>query len=198
MHSLQLVKLLSDSILPKLMKIGISGAGGIGKTTLIAKIAPAGGYPIIPDVIDDILCERGYKNFGDVLEKEEHADIRMTALRRKIDLERASKDFITDKTVCDYYAYWLLRTAPFASLEQNVLFASQVREHITFYDRVFIPKFGQFPLADNGLRSTDYSHQYRVHCLIKGIYSEEGVAFQEVIHTLDEPVEQVLRRMGLG
>ena len=180
-----------------LMKIGISGAGGVGKTTLIRKLAPFLEHTVIPDVIDTVLEERGYRSFKDVSEQEEHIDIRLRALERKIALERGSERFISDKTVCDYYAYWLLRSSAFATREQNFFFHSRVREHIGIYDKILIPRFGLFALEDNGLRSVDYFHQCRVHCLIKGIYLQEGSSFKEVVHTLEDSAEKVARDFHL-
>jgi hypothetical protein len=179
------------------MRVALSGGGGIGKTTFIEHISGSlQRYVVIPDFIDVILKERGL-NSPRELDDKGAREVRLEALARKVESERSSEDFLSDKSVADYHAYWMIWTMGDATDEERDRFHEMVNDHIGIYDKVIIPPFGRFEIEDNNIRSTDRYHQYRVHTLIKGIYQENGVPFSEYALNLEDSAERVIEEVGI-
>jgi predicted ATPase len=179
------------------MKIVVSGSAGTGKTTLVNHIAPTLGYEIIPEYADVVLKERGYKSFKEVSDYSEGRQIRIEALERKVKHEKETEDFISDKSVAEYFAYWLNLCSKEASKEQNDKFYKLTKNHIHTADLVIIPPFGRFEIEDNKIRTTDFYTQLKNHMLIKGLYSEMGVPWIEYSLDLDQSPENVINELGI-
>lgn len=174
------------------MKITVSGGGGIGKTTLINHIKDElEQYVVIPDYIDTILCERGLKSPREMDDKLAR-EIRLEALERKINAENESTNFLSDKSVGDYYAYWQIWTMNIATESEKRKFYDLVKEHVDTYDKVIIPPFGRFKIEDNNIRNTNWYHQFRVHTLIKEIYNKMGVPYEEYSLDLNDAAEKIV------
>ncbi len=147
-------------------RIAVSGSAGIGKSTLCDRLASAFGYPLIPDVIDTVLKAHGYGSWGDGISPAEAVDIRLDGLKRKIESEKDSEVFISDKSVIDYLAYWDLNTASKASREDCERFESTVANHLGRYDLILLLLWGRMPIRKLDRRRADRVHQFRVHSAI--------------------------------
>lgn len=179
------------------MKIVFSGSAGIGKTTFIDYLKPTLNYPIIPDFIDEEISKRGYKSWSEINNKEERRDVRLKALDRKIIAEKENPHFLSDKGVVDYLAYWLIWDSLDASFKENKYFLNQAKEHTPIYQSVIIPHFGKLKIENNKLRTIDEYHQFRIHSLIKGIYSEFGISWKGYSLNLNDSPDKVLTDLGI-
>ncbi len=178
------------------MKIVISGSGGIGKTTLINHISSTLEYSVIPDYIDVILKEKGYRNLGEP-DDNTRLKIRIEALERKIKAETESSNFISDKGVIDYLAYWMVRSIHRATKEQTDYFLENVFLHVDVYDKVIIPPFGRFLIKNNKKRTTDRTYQQQVHETIITLYNIFGLLWEEYALDLNKPPEEVIKELGI-
>lgn len=178
------------------MKIVLSGGPSIGKTTLIDHIGEELGHTQIPDYMDIVLVENGLKKPSE-MDDEIARIIRLEALHRKVNAESLIKNFISDKGVIDYYAYWLAYTSNSATNEENSLFKDTVLSHCNIYDLVIIPPISRFEIADNSIRSTNLEHQLRIHVLVKGLYSEFKIPWVEYALDLDDKPNKVLKDLEI-
>jgi len=173
------------------MKVAFSGGGGTGKTTLIKHISShLPNYTIIHDYIDHELRLLGLsspKQLSDIQARQ----VRLRALGKKIKSELETPNFLSDKSVVDYYAYWLIWTMAGAAHEETV------KSHVRNYDLVIIPQYGRFEIADNGIRTTNHFHQFRVHALIRGIYGELNIPTKEYSLNLKDSPEKVIEDLRI-
>lgn len=180
------------------MRIVVSGSAGTGKTTLVNRIAEAASLSVIPDFADSVLRESGYKSFKNVENPEVMRQIRLEALYRKVDAESKVKDFVSDKSVVDYFAYWLNVAMHEASQEQNGIFLEKTSTHAKkTYDLVIIPPFGRFNIEDNQIRTTNPHYQFRNQVTIKGLYAEFGIKWVEYAMNLEDSLEKIIKDLGI-
>jgi len=125
-------------------------------------------YPSIPDFIDSVLTEHGYRSWKQVNSNAEAVNIRLEALRHKISQEVQNPKFISDKSVIDYFAYWQLNTVEHASLEDQERFESAVTDHLRHYDLILLLLWGRMGIEPTEARQADRCHQFRVHSEITG------------------------------
>jgi len=177
------------------MRIVISGSAGIGKTTLSQYISSNLNYPLIPDFLDVILNERGYRRFREV-NYEEGRQIRIEALERKIKAEFENPNFVSDKGVADYLAYWLISGMLNATNKENDRFFEATKDHIKIYDLVVIPPFGRFKIKANDIRMPSEHVQLRNHITIKGIYAELNIPFIEYSLDLNKSQQSIMEDLG--
>ena len=178
------------------MKIVISGSAGIGKTTLAKKISSIMGYTYIPDQMDVVLRKNGFSSPKE-LNNKESVILRLRALKLKIDKESKEENFVSDKGVIDYYAYWLIWCFKNATDVQNRTFIRNVRGHLKNYDLVIIPKFGRFKIKDNKIRETDINYQYKIHSLIKELYHNFKIKIKEYDFNLTTPGSKIVKNLGI-
>ncbi len=187
------------------MRIALSGAAGTGKTRIAHSISEQLGLPYIPDVIDSLLNERGWKSWKDLYAREGEENgktierlLRLEALNKKIAEERSHDSYVSDKTVIDYLAYWMAHTARHASPEENETFIGAAREHAQTYDRILVPAFDVFELEDNPeKRNAQYAHRLRIHSLIKGLYHQFTCFFREFAYAFSTPVQHLIEDLQL-
>lgn len=179
------------------MKIVVSGSAGIGKTRLAKKLSDYLGIPYIPDCIDDNLNANGFSSWKDVKSKKKEREIRLTSLKQKIEKENKTESFVSDKGSIDYLAYWLILTSNYATEAENEEFLRLAKEHAQTYDKVIIPVFGVYEAENPDKRNVSYSHRFRIHCLIEGIYSELGIGFDVYNFEFGTPAEKIVEDLNI-
>lgn len=175
------------------MRIGIVGAAGTGKSTLARNLAAALDLPLIPDFVEEVLKEHGKDSWRGILDLRLRRQIRLDALKRKMDAEMAAERFVSDKTVIDYLAYWLQNQSEHETREQNVDVVEQVKAHIGRYDRcVFLPYRA---VVDFGAgRSQDPVHNLKVAGQKRGLLAVLGVPTVDAPYDFTEDVQAWARK----
>lgn len=180
------------------MRIAISGASGIGKTRLAKKLAKQLHAPFIPDVIDEVLHEHGYRDWADGPSKKEERTIRLEALNRKIRLEKKTRVWVSDKSVVDYFAYWLTLAGKTASPKEKATFERLVRSHVDCYDRVILPLFGKYPVEHRVRRNTDPNHRLRIHSAVLHLYDLLQIPHESYDFKFEASGNSVVEELGLN
>lgn len=161
------------------MKIAITGAMGVGKTTLAKDLAEKLGLEILPEVAR-IAAEEGYK-----LDKDVSIDAEMFMISKQQKLEMDSDSWIADRCFIDLLAYISIL------FPMNILLQFDVSDLLedAKYDWVlYIPP--EFDIEDDGVRSTDKDFQKTVDEKIKEFLPE---GYVEVTGSKEDRVNQVLK-----
>jgi nicotinamide riboside kinase len=143
------------------MKIAITGAMGVGKTTLVEELGKELGWHIIPEVAR-IMAKRGYKLDGDITEQTEYDMIMMQK-----ELEQKIGPWIADRCIIDICAYCKILFP-----QSRVLHKMLEREmKAAEYDIIlYIPP--EFGIVADGTRSTSAEFQRKVDVELKKILRE--------------------------
>lgn len=84
-------------------RIVITGASGVGKTTLEELLAPSLGLSVIPEIARVICGERGLKSPAEVPDQQA---FRNDVLQRQVETEKSLGSFISDRSTIDCWVMW--------------------------------------------------------------------------------------------
>ena len=172
-------------------KILLCGASGVGKTTVLNKFKEE-GFDVVTEVVRTLVKEKGIKinEMGD----EEGQRMIFDAVSESI-----KKDYIVaDRCWVDVIAYtaW--------SVNQGKISKSILMPFIEFFvnsmtyqeNKVLFVYFPiEFPVTDDGVRSTDEEYRKSIDDYIKGILQESGYHYITVHGTPEERVEQIKKEV---
>lgn len=143
------------------MKIGLSGAQGTGKTTLMRAILDSGYLPAHYSMCTEVarsLAAQGYNI------NESGNDVTQLLVAYKIvECLNSSCNFIADRTMLDCYVYTAyLHSVGKVSNDTLAAIEYITRCELPKYDRIFLFK-PEFDLVDDGTRSTDAAFQQTIN-----------------------------------
>lgn len=163
------------------MKIAITGAMGVGKTTLTNQIARATNIQILPEVARQMIA----KGFN--LDKKATPELEIEMLNCQKSLEATEcNSWISDRCLVDLLAY------------SKVLFPKDVNLHEKIDDElinatydIFIYVPPEFEIENDGVRSTDKEFQTKIDFEIRSIVEMKMNAYK-VTGSREERLEQAL------
>ena len=176
------------------MRIGISGAAGTGKSTLARGLVDYLHVPLIEDPTLTALKEKGRSSWRGINDPVQRRNIRMRIFNIKMREERDNVAFVSDKTVADFMAYWLLNQAPIEYPARTIELLDLVRGHMKTYDHIFLlPWRHEIDPADG--RNDDPVHALRIQAQVEGVYSLLDVPTTRVKYTFGEDIAALLGRV---
>lgn len=164
------------------MKIAITGAMGVGKTTLANHIAEANGFTLLPEVAR-ILIDEGYK-----LDEGTTVEIEYEILKRQKLLEDHEGPYISDRCLVDLMAY----CAVLFPEEKELLFEIARTLKDAKYDAI-IYVAPEFALEDDGERSVNPEFQTAIDDRIKDILESLKIKWHKVTGSREDRLNQVLK-----
>ena len=84
-------------------RVVITGASGVGKTTLVELLAPLLSVPIIPELARQMCRDMGYDMIGNIPDQEA---FKRQVLERQIEEENRLGNFVSDRSAIDCWALW--------------------------------------------------------------------------------------------
>ena len=170
------------------MRIGITGAAGTGKTRVATDLAAALGVPVIPDYTEIVLKEEAKGTWRGIKDTRVRKNIRMAAIVRKMKAEAAAESFVSDRTVVDYLAYWIMNQAEFETKEQNWSIIDLIRPHVPRYThRLLLPFRADIDWAEN--RNQDPLHNFKLSAMKRGLFDQLGAPVIETPYTFGEDMQ---------
>ena len=165
------------------MKIAIIGAQGVGKTTLAQQINK--DYPelkILPEAAR-LAQKAGYK-----LDHTATVETELWLINKQIELESSEDDWVADRCCIDLFAYLQY----LFSKESNLIeFANKTLvPKFSSYDFVIYLPCGEFPIEDDGLRTTDIIFQKNIDNQIRDILEKHKIQFIKIVGTPEERLEK--------
>ena len=146
-------------------RIAVTGSAGVGKTSLVEKLAPALGLPMIEEEMRAWLRQNHVRLSE--LPRSETAALLLELWRERARRERTDVAFVADNCSLDFIAYALhygCLTEELASLllPEASTFASR-------YDAVFVLPWGVLPYVDDGIRAPSHHAQLGYQLIIEGL-----------------------------
>ena len=166
------------------MRIAIVGSAGSGKTTLAKALAAQLSCPYVADTIPLVLRDRGRDSWRGV-DAADRRKIREEALTRKLRLEAAHDQFVSDKSVIDYLAYWLQNQSEYEQRHVSDAFLEQCKDGAKRYDiLIFLPFRPEVEFAVG--RNQDPNHNLKVAAHKRGLLVLLGLPHVEAPYTFGE------------
>ncbi|PLS69302.1 MAG: hypothetical protein CV045_02830 [Cyanobacteria bacterium M5B4] len=181
------------------MKLGISGAHGTGKSTLLSALKKE---PFFKDFffVEEV-ARRLIKETGSLKDADSNrlVSFQRRVLRRQVEEENKSPRFVSDRTVIDvlsYYEWYILygkiqktQTETWSTMIRFI----EDRFESSPYDIVFYLPI-EFDLEADGVRWTDRESQRTYDSILRGWlnYYSDHYKFFTVSGSLEQRVEQVL------
>ena len=166
------------------MKIAITGAQGVGKTTLAQQINK--NYPdfkILPE------AARLAKEAGYALDQTATTETELWLITKQIELENTENKWVADRCSIDLFAY-IHHLFP----EESALieFATKTLvPRFNNYDLVLYLPSEQFAIEDDGVRITDIKFQQAVDQRIRDILEKHKIPFIKVVGSPEERLAKV-------
>ncbi|MBI2630824.1 ATP-binding protein [Candidatus Nomurabacteria bacterium] len=166
------------------MKIVITGAQGVGKTTLAEQINK--DYPdlkILPE------AARLAKEAGFNLDETATTETELWLIAKQIELESTANKWIADRCSIDLLAYihHLFR-------EESALIefaAKTLVPRFSDYDLILYLPSGEFAIEDDGVRTTDVKFQQAIDQRIKYILEKHKIPFVKIVGSPEERLLKV-------
>lgn len=161
------------TFMDKLLKIGLVGSAGLGKSTIAEELANRLGTAFLrsKDITRPILKKYDYV-YG------EGNYVELFLARKEIEFELVderiytenllSGGFITDRTTLECFCYALLKVEKYLDDEIKLL-ERRCRENMAKYTHLFYFPCDNGWLDDNGLRTTSVFFQWKIDLLIRGV-----------------------------
>ncbi|HTE48681.1 MAG TPA: ATP-binding protein [Candidatus Paceibacterota bacterium] len=166
------------------MKIVITGAQGVGKTTITRQINK--DYPdfkILPEAAR-LAIEAGYK-----LDQTATAETELWLIAKQIELESTEGKWVADRCGIDLLAYI---EHLFPQESALIEFATEILvPRFNKYDLVLYLPSGQFAIKDDGVRSTDIKFQEAIDERVRNILDRHKISFVRIVGSPPERLARV-------
>lgn len=166
------------------MKIAIVGAHGVGKTTLSEKLAKYLNLPTIHDVAIEAL-DKGFE-----INENTPPETQFWLFARQLEEERLTKAFVADKCLMDYTVY---ADIIFDDDRLKSLLAEMIEKNAK-YDYVFYLPI-EFPIEDNGIRSTDVEFQKRVDERYRDLLNSWNIKHTTLSGSVEDRLKKALESL---
>ena len=154
------------------MRIAISGAHGVGKTTLARKLAKTLDLPQIEEVVRSVAKDFGFKTTGQIRKAKEldKCLFQNTLFVRQAVTEMQFKNgFVSDRSMLDFVAYCYLYNLPDHYVE---ILQKEALRYSEFYDLLVYCPIPDVVLENDGFRLTDKDSQKFIDVAIRKLLNE--------------------------
>lgn len=148
-----------------MMRIGIAGCAGTGKSILAQHLATELGLPFLPskEITGDILRRDGYDYAsGQQVEKFLATSERQQEILRRTAEQQSAEEFVTDRTAVDLAAYAILEMRGPLNVKK---YLEECEGLAGRYTHLLFCTWEDREILDNHKRTLDPWYQFAVHCV---------------------------------
>jgi nicotinamide riboside kinase len=144
-------------------RVIVTGASGVGKTTLVEMLAPLLSLSVIPELARQICGEMGYQRIGDIPDQEA---FKWKVLQAQIEQENALDSFISDRSTLDSWVLWQRwNICQAMSYDTERYYEAAYDQAQKYTHIIYVPPM--FEPVDDGFRWTDKDYQKQIDRLIR-------------------------------
>ena len=140
------------------MRIAITGSMGVGKTTLAKQISNATGIRLLPEVARELI-KAGHK-----LDEQATPELEEAMAECQQELENSFGSWVADRCLFDILAYTMVL---FPKNETLIHTINRCISKAKYGIILYIPP--EFPIKDDGVRSTNKDFQKKIDDTLKQI-----------------------------
>ena len=177
------------------MKILLSGAQCVGKTTLINSLKSVHGDWIYFDEVVRTLAERGLK-VSEMGTDETQIEI-MKAHIQNLNVKEGSNIAIYDRGVLDCFAYsiWMNKNYKMSPSTYSMS-VGDFKQYIHSYDYIFYIA-PEFEIQDDGFRSTSKEFQTEIDFIFKNILKDFEIKHTQLSGNIIQRIETLHKTIGV-
>jgi predicted ATPase len=144
-------------------RVIVTGASGVGKTTLVELLAPLLSLQIIEELGRQICADMGYARVGEIPDQE---GFKWKVLNAQCEAENALTSFISDRSTIDCWALWqrwnICQAMTYDTERYYLQSLQQARQysHVIFIPAMFAP-------PSDGFRWTDLDYQKQIERIVR-------------------------------
>lgn len=151
---------MTENNRPKLI---MTGASGVGKTTLVESLTPLLHLPVIAELGRDLCKEMGYERIGEIPDQE---GFKQKVLDAQIDAENKLDGFISDRSAIDCWVLWQRWNICQAMTYTTEAYYEKARRQAQSYTHiVYVPPM--FDPVDDGFRFADKDYQRQIDRMVR-------------------------------
>ncbi|MBK9140941.1 MAG: ATP-binding protein [Candidatus Melainabacteria bacterium] len=152
-------------------RIIITGASGVGKTTLVESLTPLLSLPVIPELGRRLCREMGYERIGDIPDQE---GFKIEVLDAQIKAENELGSFLSDRSTIDCWVLWQRWNICQAMTYTSEDYYRKARGQAGTYTHiVYVPPM--FEPVEDGFRWTDRDYQQQIDRLVRTTIYDWGL-----------------------
>ena len=164
------------------MKIGVTGSHGTGKTTLSKLLAGKNNWRYLPESPLQAMTK------GFPINEETPIETEIWIFAKQIEMETFTPEsWVADKCLIDLLAYARYLMPKEKSLLETL---TKIVKRNAVYDVVIYLPTGEFPIEDDGFRSTDPVFQEAIDKEITRIMREMNIEYHKIVGTREERLER--------
>ena len=174
-------------------RIILTGSSGTGKTTVLNLFKEA-GYPVITEVVRNLI-----KTKGITINKEGTDETQMMVFNEQKRVLGETEKYVSDRGLTDVISYTAAGVFD-GKVSKSVLDQQEieVEEFVkNNSDIVYIYFPIEFPVVDDGVRSTDEDYRKQIDNLIHDTLDGLGLGYLTVTGTPEERFRQILDYVGV-
>ncbi len=167
------------------MRIAICGAHGVGKTTISRILADEFNLEVLPDV-----AVIAYQKWF-IINEETPIETQIWMTAKQLEYEKFTEKFVADKCIFDYhvYAVALGMHDHVNSITKMIALKNQSYNHV-FYIHP------EFPIEDDGVRSTNIEFQKSVDDYYKQFLIENDIPFTILTWSIEERKQLAISKIN--
>lgn len=143
-------------------KIVLTGASGVGKTTLAKELSQRLGLPFIPEIGRELCLSKGYQRIGDIPDQE---SFKREVLEAQIKHEEDLSEYVADRSSIDCWVLWQRWNLCTAMTYDSESYYERARKQAETYTHIiYVPPL--FPIVEDDFRWTEPDYIKQINRLV--------------------------------